>query len=208
MKTCMKLAIIAGALGLAVQANASWYSLSFTATYNNGSGTTAANGQLDVVSGVAIGGWLDVTSGANTGVYNLSPTPGTYGGVLGNGPVGFTYDNLVTPGANPFLNIVNPSGLDAGGLGFQDVNTDTYFWLLYINADESSYLGTHGLGGTEANSYALLGYSPNNGLEPQAYGDASLTAVPEPATLISGALLLLPFGSSAVRQLRKKLQAA
>jgi hypothetical protein len=32
--------------------------------------------------------------------------------------------------------------------------------------------------------------------------------VPEPTTIISGALLLLPFGSSAVRQLRKKLQAA
>jgi hypothetical protein len=34
------------------------------------------------------------------------------------------------------------------------------------------------------------------------------TAVPEPTTLISGAMLLLPFGSSAFRQLRKKLQAA
>ncbi len=33
-------------------------------------------------------------------------------------------------------------------------------------------------------------------------------AVPEPTTMISGALLLLPFGSSALRQLRKKLQAA
>jgi hypothetical protein len=34
------------------------------------------------------------------------------------------------------------------------------------------------------------------------------TPVPEPTTLISGALLLLPFGSSAVRQVRKKFQAA
>jgi hypothetical protein len=33
-------------------------------------------------------------------------------------------------------------------------------------------------------------------------------AVPEPATLISGAMLLLPFGSRAVRQLRKKFQTA
>jgi len=33
------------------------------------------------------------------------------------------------------------------------------------------------------------------------------TAVPEPGTLISGALLLLPFGSSAVRLLRNKLQS-
>jgi hypothetical protein len=35
-----------------------------------------------------------------------------------------------------------------------------------------------------------------------------VSAVPEPTTLISGALMLLPFGSSAFRQLRKKFQAA
>jgi hypothetical protein len=38
--------------------------------------------------------------------------------------------------------------------------------------------------------------------------NVQLTAVPEPTTMISGALMLLPFGSSAFRQLRKKLQAA
>jgi hypothetical protein len=32
--------------------------------------------------------------------------------------------------------------------------------------------------------------------------------VPEPTTIISGAMVLLPFGSSAVRQLRKKLKGA
>jgi hypothetical protein len=36
----------------------------------------------------------------------------------------------------------------------------------------------------------------------------SVSAVPEPTTMISGAMLLLPFGWSAFRQLRKKLQAA
>lgn len=35
-----------------------------------------------------------------------------------------------------------------------------------------------------------------------------LNAVPEPTTLISGALMLLPFGSSVARRLRKKFQAA
>jgi hypothetical protein len=38
--------------------------------------------------------------------------------------------------------------------------------------------------------------------------DVSVTAVPEPTTLISGALMLLPFGSSVARRLRKKFQAA
>lgn len=38
--------------------------------------------------------------------------------------------------------------------------------------------------------------------------DLDATPVPEPTTIISGVLMLLPFGSSAFRQLRKKLQTA
>lgn len=37
--------------------------------------------------------------------------------------------------------------------------------------------------------------------------DASAAAVPEPSTYIAGALLLLPFGASTLRVLRKKLTA-
>jgi hypothetical protein len=37
---------------------------------------------------------------------------------------------------------------------------------------------------------------------------AGLAPVPEPTTIFAGALMLLPFGSSAVRQLRKKMQGA
>jgi hypothetical protein len=39
-------------------------------------------------------------------------------------------------------------------------------------------------------------------------GNTGTSAVPEPTTVISGALMLLPFGSSVLRQLRKKFQAA
>jgi hypothetical protein len=54
-------------------------------------------------------------------------------------------------------------------------------------------------------------FTPNSGA--MFFDDASLTAVvttpvPEPTTLIAGALTLLPFGSSAVRHFRRKLQAA
>jgi hypothetical protein len=37
--------------------------------------------------------------------------------------------------------------------------------------------------------------------------DVSLTAVPEPTTMIAGALLLLPFGASTLRMLRKNRSA-
>jgi hypothetical protein len=58
---------------------------------------------------------------------------------------------------------------------------------------------------TEANSpLNASGEVDMNGLQIEP----AVAAVPEPTTLISGALLLLPFGSSAVRQLRQKLQAA
>jgi hypothetical protein len=51
----------------------------------------------------------------------------------------------------------------------------------------------------------------NNGLGQVYLDDVSInaaTAVPEPSTMIAGALLLLPFGSGAIRQFRKKMQAA
>lgn len=53
-----------------------------------------------------------------------------------------------------------------------------------------------------------FGANWNDGVNDVAFSQNSLTAVPEPTTLISGALLLLPFGSSAARHLRKKLLAA
>jgi hypothetical protein len=40
-----------------------------------------------------------------------------------------------------------------------------------------------------------------------AVDDISLTAVPEPTTMIAGALLLLPFGASTLRMLRKRRAA-
>jgi len=39
---------------------------------------------------------------------------------------------------------------------------------------------------------------------PQSAGQATLAAVPEPATVFAGALLLLPFGASMLRVLRRK----
>jgi len=76
MEIKIKLAIMAGALGLAVQANASLYNVTFTGT----DGVTAT-GTLNVVSGVATGGSLDVTGGGNASNYTLlaeSASPGEY----------------------------------------------------------------------------------------------------------------------------------
>jgi len=66
MKTLkLQLALVACAMGMAVQSHAQMYDIIFTG------GSSAANGQIDVVGGFATSGYLDVTAGANQGTYNL-----------------------------------------------------------------------------------------------------------------------------------------
>jgi hypothetical protein len=73
----------------------------------------------------------------------------------------------------------------------------------YFGGGGGSIIDASGTVLTEISGIASPDDSPNGEI---IISDVS--PVPEPTTLISGALLLLPFGSSAVRQLRKKLQAA
>jgi hypothetical protein len=103
----LQLAIMVGALAVTVQARASWSDITLT---GNGSD---ANGQINVVDGSAISGFLNTTAGTDVGSYTLTPVPTKF--------------------------------------------------------------------------------------SPMAVGPT----VPEPTTIIAGALLLLPFGASALRILRK-----
>lgn len=169
MKT-LKLAIMASALLIAVQARATLYDITF-----NGGGSTAT-GWIDVVGGVATSGSLTITAGGNPGTYNLLPGAGNF-----PAPPGWqlTYDNVVNPASNPFV--------DNSGLLFTSGATAINLF---------SELPVNGL-------YGLYGYPPQ--WSPSAdNGIATLTAVPEPTTIISGVLMLLPFGASTLRVLRKK----
>jgi hypothetical protein len=73
----------------------------------------------------------------------------------------------------------------------------------------SGTLSGNGFGATPADFEGALDTPANGGA---VDGSFTLSApprpVPEPATIISGAMLLLPFGSGAFRRLRKKLQVA
>jgi hypothetical protein len=163
----LQLAIMAVVLIMAVQARASWYDITFTG------GGSAANGQIDVVGGVAISGFLDITAGGNSGTYALTPGSGSNGQ--------FIWDNLVNPANVPF---VDNAGLYFTGGGIQ------------VNLFSTTGYGY---------GYSLYGYPPawvpqvDNGT-----ATISLAAVPEPTTMIAGALLLLPFGASTLRILRKR----
>lgn len=143
-------------------------------------GGSAANGQIDVVGNDAVSGYLTVTAGAQSvGTYDLIPGSGT---MYGAGGGGFNYDNQVFVASNPFL--------DNGGLLFGGGNTLINLW------------------GDGVNQYSLYGLPPayapavDNGI-----ATISLAAVPEPTTMIAGALLLLPFGASTLRILRKNRTA-
>jgi hypothetical protein len=172
----LKLLVIAAAMVITVQARASLYNITFT-----DGGANEANGQIDVVGGVAVSGFLNVTAGITLGIWNLysgGPTP-FYS------PSGaFIVDNVVNPSLIPFLT--------NNGLLF---TSGGYELNLFGNSGPNDY-----------SFYAnLSGYNPAIGLPFNTLpGTATISAaVPEPTTVIAGALMLLPFGIGVIRSLRK-----
>jgi len=106
MKTLkLQLALVACAMGMAVQSHAQMYDIIFTG------GSSAANGQIDVVGGIATSGYLVVTAGANQGTYNFVSltSPLISGGTPSEPSVRFTdgtdqiFDDVVNVSSNPYL---------------------------------------------------------------------------------------------------------
>ena len=154
-------------------------------------------------------GTLDLTPGTTTQKINtlLWTIDYTYGGTpepwpdmnfsqmfarsisFGGGPVG-----VLSQGVNLTVNYDNDYlGLDAGSTvtfyvqGFRvDVTPEGV-----ATAGGSNFDGGNPWAQPAQDVYARFDVTP--------------AAVPEPATMVSGALLLLPFGASALRKLRKKV---
>ena len=151
------------------QLRAQTYDITFT-----GNGGSAANGQINVVGGIATSGFLDVTAGANQGTYSLvsltSPlitgSPQDNGNIQtmvfpgGNDQI---FDNVVNPGSNPFLS--------DEGLEFANDNTSAGF-NFWGNGPGSYSLYD---GGINAADSSIINFVDN--------GIATITPVPEPATL-------------------------
>jgi hypothetical protein len=183
---------MAAALVMGVQARANIYDISYSGTDQNSTPTTA-NGWLNIVGGVAMGGSLTVVGPVNPGTYTLVTGQDT------SPYATFSYDNLVSPGSTPFLNLVNANGgLLWSHTGAEGGGTEFNMW--YNNAAIAATLSGYY---SVVNEYGLMGH--DGGYEPQTYGTATLTAVPEPTTMVAGALLLLPFGMSTLRMLRNRV---
>jgi len=172
----IQLAIITAALATAMSASATLYNIAYTEAPNSG-GTVTASGWLDVNNGgVAQSGSLTVAGSAGNlydGVYSLRTVPPPPSSANG-----FDYDNLVP--------------IAPGNLGIS--------WTL--NAyDVNMWNNGTGTAWGPAGTFSLWGV--NGSFQMQTYGATTLTPVPEPTTMIAGALLLLPFGASTLRMLRK-----
>jgi hypothetical protein len=71
-------------------------------------------------------------------------------------------------------------------------------FVLFALGDQAAYIPvySHDFWGSDAGQYQISGYTLFNTTSP--------SPVPEPTTVLAGALLLLPFGASTVRMFRKK----
>jgi len=77
-------------------------------------------------------------------------------------------------------------------LGGQDANLPQYpanFWT------------------TDTEQYAISGWTAFDVIPDVEINTNSITPVPEPSTIVAGALLLLPFGVGAIRSLRRDRKA-
>jgi hypothetical protein len=189
MNTKLKVAIMAVALGLAVQANASMYDIAYTqvgATSAYGSPvpgtTTDATGTLTVIGNTVISGTLTVTgTGPDNGTYTLISSTGSDSLIQ--------YDN-VWP-------ITTTGGLAWSLTGAANTaSTEMNMW----STDGGEY-------GQPSGYYALWGGASGQSstFNVESYGNLTVTAVPEPTTIVSGVLMLLPFGASTLRILRRRV---
>jgi hypothetical protein len=191
----LQLAVMAAALVIAVQTRAT---VVFDLGYSDPSGNVV-NGQLtaSALGGnqyLALSGNINLTSLSNPlfdGTYSLLPGgPGTIASPSG----AFDFDNVLYYPSDPIVDF-------SGVLAFQ--NSLGVELNLFSTAP-----GTYALYAWDASSGTVNLY-PNDGAIDNVGGPAtaSLTLVPETTTIIAGALLLLPFGVSTFRILRKNRMA-
>jgi hypothetical protein len=102
-------------------------------------------------------------------------------------------------------------GLAGGGYGSAYVNPLSVFLAQYPDAtiaDNSPFTAGGGISVTMGwNGGVNEGYVNDVSINGTTYDFEAAAPVPEPTTIIAGALLLLPFGASALRILRKKQTA-
>jgi hypothetical protein len=181
--------LMAAGLLLAVESRAALFDITFSGE------NCAASGQIDVANNSATSGFLDVTYNGTTIDYNYLAVSGA-GQVIVSDNNG---DNLPYGGTGNYVSATSTPFLDANGLLFLTapiVNGHTSGGGMYISIDQYSQAlpAPYNLTGY-GNSPSGFGWGA-----PNVDGTATITPVPEPTTMLAGALLLVPFAASTVRR--------
>jgi hypothetical protein len=214
----IQLAIMAASLAVAMSANASFY----LATNPGTTELYADNSDPGTIG-------YSFTTGSSVGGYqvnSLGVLDWNSDGLVAAHAVGiWTTDGALVTSATVASGLTDPLAVGfrwTSASGLLAANTTYVIGALYALNDPDHLLGYAPNGGAlsatmapgftlgtgrviEGTTYALTfptaiyagGFGPN----------AQLTAVPEPTTMIAGALLLLPFGASTLRMLRKNRTA-
>jgi hypothetical protein len=226
-----KLAIIAIAAGLAVSATTSQAALSLSLS-NQGLNTgiqfngASSSFQLDPAPGSLGAPQFAITSetggSSSIGLVGwINGSPWTIGSITTSGNI---QSAVVTGLGNLFIS--DGAGNDlTGTLNWMTIETDQSAGfinsVLDLNITDLAYSGANAdllalANGGDGSMNLTFQFNPGESLTQLTTGSdqvgsysgslAAATAVPEPSTVFAGALLLLPFGISSVRILRKHKQ--
>jgi hypothetical protein len=225
-----KLSLIAVAIGLALTVTTSQATMSFTGINNaqfNANGTTF---QLNPIAGSSTTPQFDFTgvdaglvgwiSGGPWQVNMASLTTTTVGSItyqqaplLGGGQLNI-FDGVNTLTGNLSWGQIHTISDGQGGVA--DSLTLNLTGLTYAGLNGNLLALANGQTGNLNLTFQFSGTSPNLSSIYSGATEASIasysgsisTVVPEPSTIVAGALLLLPFGISSFRILRKHRQNA
>jgi len=190
----LKLVIIAGALGVTFQAHATLFDLSYSDLHGN-----TLSGDITASFVAGSGNEYAASSAALTLSSRAYPQfDGSYS--LASSSGAFDINNILYYPGDPIV--------DFWGVLTLQSSAGTYVNLFSAAPDGSDT--------ARAGYYALVGYNggyinfyPSDGSS-NIGGPATATLfdpVPEPTTLIAGGLMLLPFGASTLRILRRNRAA-
>ena len=131
------------------------------------------------------GVYLNETQGAANKIVNLIPNAYYM--------LSFNYSGDNRPGSDygVGLDVNGGNVVSLSGLSWTTVNAAGHTETVEVQADGSGNLALHFYQISQTQSSPII-------------DDVTLSTVPEPTTMIAGALLLLPFGASTIRILRRK----
>jgi hypothetical protein len=200
MKYLKTMAVVAGMACTAVTSNASL-------TTQNPDGSLIAAGSAGSISGTVVGSPETSTFSIGGGIDTGTITSTVLSGVSGLGGLSVEYTITLTAGdlssvglstfGVPQVQAGNVSGFAASDTQFTLGQTVNFDYTSFVAGDTSTVIVETGA------NVATSGIAGLNDSGSVNVGALVVTAVPEASTVVAGALLLLPFGLSAFRSLRK-----